>query len=185
MKKLFLICTIASIAACTNTSIKVEKSECSTCVEEGKRLVTALGCNDCHSPKKMTEMGPVPDENLLLSGHPQSMSLPEYDPSLANSGTWILFSGSGTAAVGPWGTSYASNLTPHEIGLGNWTIEQFTKAMREGKSKGLDNGRILLPPMPWIGYASLTDIELVAMFDYLQSLEAIDNQVPAPLPPKK
>ena len=134
--------------ACDNVSFKMDANEKTSSVEEGKRLVTTLGCNDCHSPKKMTEFGPIPDEQLLLSGHPQNMSLSEYDPSLPNSGNWILFNGSGTAAVGPWGTSFASNLTPHETGLGSWTIEQFTKAMKEGKSKGLENGRFLLPPMP-------------------------------------
>ena len=133
----------------------------------------------------MTEFGPVPDENLLLSGHPQEMSLSDYDPNVPNSGTWILFSGNGTAAVGPWGTSFASNLTPHETGIGNWTFEQFTKAMREGKSKGLENGRMILPPMPWMGYKSLKDDELKAIFDYLQSLKPIENLVPLPLPPKR
>jgi hypothetical protein len=56
--------------------------------------------------------------------------------------------------------------------------------MKEGKSKGLDNGRMLLPPMPWVGYASLTADELENIFDYLQSLEPIDNLVPAPIPPQ-
>lgn len=184
MKKLFLICTIATIVSCTNTNIKLNLNDDSTRVKEGKRLVTTLGCNDCHSPKKMTEFGPVPNEALLLSGHPHQNPLSDYDSDIPNSGKWILFSGSGTAAVGPWGTSFASNLTPHETGLGNWSLEQFTKAMREGKSKGLENGRTLLPPMPWVGYASLTDEELSAMFDYLQSLEPIDNLVPQPLPPQ-
>lgn len=184
MKKLILIFSIASFMACDNISIEVKENEKSSSIEEGKRLVTALGCNDCHSPKKMTEFGPVPDENLLLSGHPQNMPLADYDPSVANSGTWILFSKNGTAAVGPWGTSFASNLTPHETGIGNWTLEQFTKAMQEGKSKGLENARFLLPPMPWVGYKSLNDKELSAIFDYLQSLKAIDNSVPQPLPPQ-
>ena len=183
MKKLILICSTISFMACNYTIDKIDKQTCSTSVEEGKRLVTALGCNDYHSPKKMTEFGPIPDEKLLLSGHPQNMSLSEYDPSLPNSGTWILFNGSGTAAVGPWGTSFASNLTPHETGLGNWTLEQFTKAMKEGKSKGLENGRLLLPPMPWMGYKSLNDKELTAIFNYLQSVEPVENLVPAPLPP--
>lgn len=185
MKKLILICSTISFIACNNISNKVDKKEYSTSIEEGKRLVTALGCNDCHSPKKMTEFGPVPDENLLLSGHPNDVALLNYDPSVPNSGAWILFSGSGTAAVGPWGTSFASNLTPHETGIGNWTFEQFTKAMKEGKSKGLENGRMLLPPMPWVGYKSLKNNELKAIFDYLQSLKPIENLVPEPISPKK
>jgi len=143
MKKLILICTTISFIACDNITNKVDKKECSTSIikecstsiEEGKRLVTTLGCNDCHSPKKMTEIGPLPDENLLLSGYPQNTPLSDYDPSIPNSGTWILFSVDGTAAIGPWGTSYASNLTPHATGIGNWSLENFTRALREGKSK--------------------------------------------------
>ena len=97
----------------------------------------------------------------------------------------IQWERSGTAAVGPWGTSFASNLTPHETGIGNWTFEQFTKAMKEGKSKGLENGRMLLPPMPWVGYKSLKNDELKAIFDYLQYLKPIENLVPEPISPKK
>ena len=39
-------------------------------IARGKYLVTFGGCNDCHSPKVMTPMGPMPDTTRLLSGHP-------------------------------------------------------------------------------------------------------------------
>lgn len=80
--------------------------------------------------------------------------------------------------VGPWGISYASNLTPSEAGIGSWTVENFRLAMREGKAKGMVEGRQMLPPMPWQGYKELTDDELEAIFSYLMSLKAIDNVVP-------
>ena len=35
----------------------------------GGHLVQIIGCNDCHTPKKMTPQGPVPDMSLMLSGH--------------------------------------------------------------------------------------------------------------------
>ena len=149
-------------------------------ITEGKRLVTVLGCNDCHSPKKMTNLGPVPDESLLLSGFPATNSL--FTSMEAPMG-WLLFSLDGTRAVGPWGTSFASNLTPDDTGIGSWTLEQFSRAMREGKFKGLANGRTLLPPMPWIGYKELKDDEIRAIFGYLKSLKPIENSVPAPIPP--
>lgn len=101
MKKTVLLCTIVTFIACNDCKVKDVKNEANSKIEEGKRLVTALGCNDCHSPKKMSKFGPVPDENLLLSGHPQHLALAEYDPSVPKSGQWILFNGSGTAAVGP------------------------------------------------------------------------------------
>ena len=51
MKKLLLICTTIFFIACNYNTEKL-KCETTTTIEEGKRLVTALGCNDCHSPKK-------------------------------------------------------------------------------------------------------------------------------------
>ena len=56
--------------------------------------------------------------------------------------------------------------------------------MKEGKSKGLDGGRMLLPPMPWVGYQSLNDNELWAIFRYLQSISPVNNRVPSPMPPQ-
>jgi hypothetical protein len=53
-----------------------------------------------------------------------------------------------TSWVGPWGTSYAANLTPDKTGIGNWSEEQFMKAIREGKYKGMDGTRPIMPPMP-------------------------------------
>ena len=35
-------------------------------VEWGEHLVTILDCNVCHTPKKMTERGPVLDLDLML-----------------------------------------------------------------------------------------------------------------------
>jgi mono/diheme cytochrome c family protein len=40
-------------------------------VERGRYLVTAGGCSDCHTPKKMGPHGPVLDESRLLSGTPE------------------------------------------------------------------------------------------------------------------
>ena len=88
-----------------------------------------------------------------------------------------------TAAVGPWGTSYAANQTPAETGLANWSYEQFKKALTEGKSKGMDNGRMLLPPMPWPNYVGMSEADLTALFAYLKAIPAVKNVVPAPVPP--
>ena len=90
----------------------------------------------------------------------------------------ILLTGDGTAASGPWGTSFAANLTPHETGIGSWTYDQFELAMRHGKFKGMENSRTLLPPMPWQTYQNLTDQDTKAIFDYLKSVPAVANVVP-------
>ena len=90
-----------------------------------------------------------------------------------------------TAAAGPWGVSFAANLTPDETGIGNWTEDQFRKALTEGKLKGIDGGRQLLPPMPWTNYKALTNDEVHAIFFYLKSLKPIRNIVPMPITPDK
>ncbi|MEZ4960388.1 MAG: c-type cytochrome [Saprospiraceae bacterium] len=153
-------------------------------VKRGEYLVTVMGCNDCHSPKIMTDRGPEPDPKRLLSGHPSDEPLPKVtDKNMVAPGQWALFNGGLTAAVGPWGTSFAANLTPDETGLGNWTIDNFEKALREGKLKGMDNGRTLLPPMPWPNYSHLSNDDLAAIWAYLQSIPPVKNVVPAPIPP--
>ena len=46
-------------------------------VDRGRYLVNAIGCHDCHTPKKMGPNGPENDESRLLSGHPAEPALPE------------------------------------------------------------------------------------------------------------
>jgi hypothetical protein len=153
-------------------------------IARGKYLVNLGGCNDCHSPKEMTPMGPMPDTTKLLSGHPSGEQLAELDQTFVKKGQWILTSMDLTSWVGPWGVSFTANLTPdNETGLGTWTPELFIKAMRTGKHMGV--GRPILPPMPWMFIANCTDEDLNSIFAYLHSLPAIHNQVPAPIPPNE
>ena len=54
----------------------------------------------------------------------------------------------------------------------------------DGKYKGLENSRPLLPPMPWQMYQNMTNEDLRSVFAYLKSLPAIKNVVPAPQSPQ-
>ncbi|MDR0213448.1 MAG: hypothetical protein LBJ15_05510 [Comamonas sp.] len=82
-------------------------------------------------------------------------------PPAASKGPWIRGgSGTNTAFWGPWGVSYAANLTPDATGLGPWTAEQFIQAMRSGKHAG--TGRPIVAPMPWQHFGQLTDADLQA-----------------------
>ncbi len=153
-------------------------------IAKGKYLVTVGGCNDCHSPKVMTAMGPEPDTTRLLSGHQEGSPLPPITYDGTKPGNWMLFSPSLTAFVGPWGISYAANLTPDSTtGIGAWDADVFKKTLRTGKHLGLDGGRPILPPMPWQLMAQMTDEDLTLIFTYLESIPAIKNQVPQPVPP--
>jgi hypothetical protein len=154
-------------------------------VERGEYLVTIGGCHDCHTPFKMGENGPEPDMDLALSGHPEQLVMPP-PPDLGDS-PWVwIGSGSNTAFAGPWGISYARNLTPEELtGTGIWTEEIFIKTLRSGRHWGVS--RPILPPMPWQNYGQATDEDLKSIWAYLRTVKPIKNQVPeavvAPPPP--
>jgi mono/diheme cytochrome c family protein len=144
-------------------------------VERGRYLVIVAGCNDCHTPIKMGPKGPEPDFSRMLSGHPESFKLP---PAPAAQGPW-LWSGAATntAFAGPWGVSYATNLTPDDnTGIGIWTEDIFVKTLRTGRHWGV--ARPILPPMPWQNYAQMTDGDLKAIYAFLRSIPPVRNRVP-------
>lgn len=149
-------------------------------VQRGRYLVTAMGCNDCHTPWHMGPHGPEPDMSRMLSGHPAQLHLPEAP---AGTEAWpAAVSATNTAWSGPWGTSFTANLTPDaDTGLGAWTADEFLGALRTGRHQG--RGRQILPPMPYQMIRNLTDDDLRAVFAFLQSIPAIRNKVPEPLPP--
>jgi hypothetical protein len=146
-------------------------------VKFGEHLVIIGGCNDCHTPKKMTSTGPEPDFSLTLSGHPAKIPPPDVDRKEMES-KGLAVTNDLTAWVGPWGISYTANITSDSTGIGNWSEAQFILCLREGKSKGVAGNRELLPPMPWQFYKLMTDDELKAIFAYLKSTKPIQNVVP-------
>lgn len=149
--------------------------------ERGKHLVIIGGCGDCHTPKKMTAKGPVDDVALLLSGSQTPAPLPPATADQVAKGMAATLDQ--TAWIGPWGKSYAANITSDSTGIGSWTEAQFIKCLRNGKSKGLDNARTMMPPMPWQNYAQMTDGEIKAIFAYLKTTKPIHNVVPQYEPP--
>jgi mono/diheme cytochrome c family protein len=153
-------------------------------IKHGEYLVSYGGCNDCHTPKVFTPKGPEPDLNKLLSGYPSTAALPEIPQGIIGPEKWgALTNNDLTVWVGPWGVSFAANLTPDiRTGLGGWTEELFIKTMRTGKHLGA--GRDILPPMPWYALAALTDRDLKAIFAYLKTIKPIENEVPQPVPPR-
>ena len=152
----------------------------SASVERGAYLVKIMACNDCHTPWTMGPNGPAPDMTRMLSGHPEGMKMPPT-PALEMPWMWAG-AASMTAFTGPWGVSYAANLTPDEnTGLGIWTEEMFVNAIRQGKHMG--TSRAIQPPMPWQQYSNLTDADLKSVFAYLRTLPPIVNHVPDWEPP--
>lgn len=177
----------AAIFACNSANDSVTTAEtkndtsatAADPVSRGKYLTTIGGCNDCHSPKIMTAQGPTVDPTKILSGHPAGSKLPPIVKS-----DWFQMAPDLTAFAGPWGISYAANLTSDSAtGIGAWPEDTFIKTIRTGKHLGNPNGRDILPPMPWQEVAKMTDEDLKAVYAFLQSLPPINNKVPAPVAP--
>jgi hypothetical protein len=155
-------------------TIEPEVSQVS--VERGEYLVQITGCHDCHTPFVVGPNGPEPDMTRMLSGHPQDLVMPP--PPQLPEGPWVwLGAGTNTAFSGPWGISYAINLTPHQnTGIGIWTEEMFVDSIRKGRHMG--HARPVLPPMPWPAYRHMTDEDLESIFAYLKSIPEIENRIP-------
>lgn len=86
----------------------------------------------------------------------------------------------GVKLSSPFGALVGSNITPDpETGLGRWTFEDFTRAMKEGKGR---NGH-LYPAMPYPSYTQVTDEDNAALWAYLKSVEPVHNPVQSNLLP--
>lgn len=193
-KTVLVIAVLMAIIAiaCNSSEAKNEETENpppltqKQLIEKGDYLVNTIGgCGDCHSPKIFNAQGFEFDKSRHLSGHPANDPLPPLNGSDPfKPGNWVLFSPDLTAAVGPWGVTFSANLTPHSTGIGGWKLENFIGALRTGKHMGVQDGRPIMPPMPWPTIGQLNDDDLKAIFTYLQSLPPIDNMVPAPIGPE-
>jgi mono/diheme cytochrome c family protein len=100
----------------------------------------------------------------------------EYGEYLARSCTTChgsSFAG-GPIPVGPPDWPPAANLTPDaETGLGNWTEEDFFRAIREGTRP--DGSKLYSEAMPWETFRYMSDTELSALWLFLSSLEPVSS----------
>ena len=178
---LFFAAVVILFIGCNNQQEKTEMTE-QQMIERGEFLITAGGCDDCHTPKNFGPKGSEMDMTRRLSGHPAGTTIPPVDTTLLHQ--WAYLSHDLTMAVGPWGVTFSANLTPdNETGIGTWQPEMFIRAIKTGKHLGVAEGRPIFPPMPWQSIARLSDEDLKAMFMYLKSMPAVKNKVPDPLPP--
>ena len=176
-----LLGTALAIASPLAGSAEPAADAAASKLAHGKYLVTIAGCNDCHTPLVMGPEGPERDMTRMLSGHPESLVMPPR-PVLPEGPWGAVAAATFTAWSGPWGVSFTANLTPDpETGLGKWTLQNFRDTLRTGRRMG--RGREILPPMPIPMYKNLTDEDIESIFIYLQSIPAVKNHVPEPLPP--
>jgi hypothetical protein len=191
-----IITAFVIVAACNSTKTDEPAKETKQTfggfesqVKWGERLVFIGGCNDCHTPKKMGPNGPENDMSLMLSGHPSQMPPADIDKNEAAK-KGLIVTQSFTAWTGPWGITYAANLTSDQTGIGGWKEEQFIKCLKEKKWMGLEGTRPLMPPMSMMPATEMSDDELKAIFAYLKSTPAVKNIIPEavllpPPPPAK
>ena len=185
-----LLILVTVIISCTEQQkpaaevAKAKVTDTVALVKQGEYLVGIMGCHDCHSPKRMGPNGPELIPELLLSGYPGERPLVRGDLKSLPPG-WAMLNEDLTSFIGPWGRSFAANLTSDPTGIGNFTEEQFRKALTQGKFMGVDNGRMLLPPMPWQNFVNIKDEDLKAIFLYLKSTRPVKNVVPGPIPPNE
>jgi len=169
-----------TVFSCNNVKLKTETGTVSkdSLIKRGAYLVSISGCDDCHTPKKFGPNGPEPDMDRRLSGYRSEVPFPSVDTNVIKNG-WALANSELTGWAGPWGASFAANLTSDETGIGNWTEEQFKKALTQGKWKGMDGNRPLMPPMPWQNFSHLHDEDVKAIFAFLKSTKPVKNIEPS------
>jgi hypothetical protein len=113
--------------------------------------VRTAGCYFCHSPHDYKAPG-----QPVAPGHE--------------------FSGEEEPYAGLPGRVFAPNLTPDpETGVGNWTDDQFARAIREGIGH---DGRALFPMMPYPHFCNMSDDDLAAIVVYIRSIPSVRNEVP-------
>ena len=70
-----------------------------------------------------------------------------------------------------FGLAYSTNITPDpQTGIGNWSEQAFTRAMREGVAR---DGSHLLPAFPYTHYTKLTDGDVKALYAFFMIRPAV------------
>lgn len=89
--------------------------------------------------------------------------------------------GGGRALDTEFGRFYMPNISSDKKdGIGNWTLEQFTKAVREGVGPNgiMPDGQNLYPAFPYTSYQRLTANDVRDLFAYIKSLEPVQGVAP-------
>jgi len=80
------------------------------------------------------------------------------------------YSGGGPIKT-PFGVFHAPNITPDkQHGIGNWSLADFRRAMREGIAP---DGSHYFPAFPYAAFTEITDPDIGALWDYFRGLAPI------------
>jgi mono/diheme cytochrome c family protein len=120
-------------------------------LERGRYIVEGPAhCFQCHSEVNWEEPGAQPKAGKKAGG----TVFPEKEME------WLV----------------APNISPDaETGAGNWSDEQFARAIREGIGH---DGRRLFPMMPYMNFREMSDEDLASVIVYVRSLQPVRNALP-------
>jgi hypothetical protein len=120
-------------------------------VEYGRYLVNIAGCADCHTQK---------DGGKKVEG--------------------MDFAGGFAIPMETGGVCRAANITPDiESGIGSWTKDDFIRRFKyymNNDSLFVNKGEFN-SEMPWTVYSGMTEADLGAIYDYLQTVKPVKNHV--------
>lgn len=116
-------------------------------VLRGAYIARIAGCHDCHTPG-FSEQGGEAAREVMLTGVP-------------------------LGRMGPWGTTYASNLRliAAQMDEDSW-VEELSKLKTR-------------PPMPWFNVRILPESDMRALYRFIISLGAPGEAMPDFVPPGK
>ncbi|WP_223488943.1 c-type cytochrome [Pseudomonas sp. A-RE-19] len=82
----------------------------------------------------------------------------------------------GLPLVTPFGALFTTNITPdRETGIGQWSLDAFERAMREGIAR---DGHFLYPAFPYVHYRKMTDADIADAYAFLMSVDPVKYTAP-------
>ncbi len=114
----------------------------------GERIFWAGGCASCHATPVDGKRAKGEDKLRLGGG----MDLPS-----------------------PYGTFRVPNISPHEDGIGGWSMLDFVNAMQRGVAP---DGRHYYPSFPYASYAKASTEDVMDLKAYLDTLPAVAGRAP-------
>ncbi len=119
-------------------------------VEAGERFFWAGGCASCHATPVNGKRAKG-DDKLILGG--------------------------GMALESPYGAFPVPNISPHDDGIGRWSMLDFVNAMQRGVSP---RGKHYYPAFPYTSYARMRIEDVMDLKAFLDTLPAAAGQVDGP-----
>ena len=139
----------STLLACALSLAAISTAQADEKLERGKYLATIMDCGGCHTRGALIGK---PEPAFVLAGSNVGFEIPGL------------------------GYFYPPNITPDaETGIGRWSEAEIIAAVRNGVRP---DGRQLVPIMPWMSYAVLSDADAQALAAYLKSLAPIKHAAP-------